>query len=66
MSISTTSTTIKPLRIGAAARLLDVSAPWLYKQVESGAVPHYRFGRSIRFDERELLDWAREQRRGQR
>jgi excisionase family DNA binding protein len=54
------------LSIVEAAEWLGLSQSFLYKLVESDAIPHIRFGRAIRFDIKQLEDWISEDADGQR
>jgi excisionase family DNA binding protein len=42
---------------GAVAKLLGISGPTLYRLVQSGSIPHFRVGCSIRFDPVSLCTW---------
>ncbi|MDI6711606.1 MAG: helix-turn-helix domain-containing protein [Anaerosomatales bacterium] len=46
-----------------AARILRVPKSWVYKMAREGRIPCRRLGKYVRFDLRELLEWARSQRR---
>ena len=48
------------LSIVETAEWLGISQSFLYKLVESEAIPHIRLGRAIRFDIKELEEWLRE------
>jgi excisionase family DNA binding protein len=48
------------LSIIEAAEWLGISQSFLYKLVESEAIPHIRLGRAIRFDINKLEEWLRE------
>ncbi len=48
------------LSIAEAAEWLGLSQSYLYRLVESDAIPNIRFGRAIRFDIKALEDWLRE------
>lgn len=39
---------------------------WVYKQVELGALPHVRKGRSVRFDPKVIREFFAEKRQGRR
>jgi excisionase family DNA binding protein len=41
-----------------AAELLNVPAKWPLEQARSGAIPHVKLGRYVRFDEGDLLAWV--------
>lgn len=41
------------------ARLLEVSAKFVYKQVKQGALPAYRVGSMIRLDPKAAASWLR-------
>lgn len=47
-----------------AAELLNVPKSWLYAQARENRVPHVRLRRYVRFEEDELREWWRTQRRG--
>jgi excisionase family DNA binding protein len=42
-----------------AGKLLNIPTRWLYRHGKS--LPHRRFGKYLRFPERELLKWAEKQ-----
>ena len=58
---------ISPRKVSAreAATMLGVSKSWLDKQrlLESGGPPHFRFGRRVVYDTRDLDEWAAKARR---
>lgn len=54
------------LEARAAAELLAVPPSWLRAEARAGRVPHRRFGKYVRFDRVELLEWADRQARGPR
>ena len=39
-----------------AAKLLNLPTRWVYRHLKK--IPHRRFGRYVRFNEKELLKWA--------
>ena len=45
----------------SAAQAIGMSPVKLYRAAERGEVPHYRLGRSVRFDISELKDWMKAQ-----
>ncbi|RKH09748.1 DNA-binding protein [Corallococcus sp. CA053C] len=45
-----------------AAKYLQVSKSWLYRQTEAGLVPVVRMGRSLRYRKADLDAWAAAQR----
>ena len=47
-----------------AAELLNVPASWVSTEARADRLPHVRLGRYVRFEEDELLDWCKAQRRG--
>jgi excisionase family DNA binding protein len=42
----------------AIAELLGVPVTWVRESARSGAIPHRRFGRYVRFDQDEVLAWT--------
>jgi excisionase family DNA binding protein len=50
----------------AIAELLGVPVTWVRESARSGAIPHRRFGRYVRFDEDEVLAWTEDCRKGGR
>ena len=48
------------ITIDALAEKLSVSRSWLYQQVERNRIPHYRLGRSIRFNLESVFEWLAE------
>lgn len=40
-------------------QLLAVSKRWLYDNTRSGAIPHVRVGRQLRFRRSDLEEWLR-------
>lgn len=40
-----------------AAKFLNVSESWLYKNLESAGVPHFKVGRVMRFEKDKLKAW---------
>jgi len=53
----------KLLKVAEAAAYLTLSQFYLYRLVETGAIPTIRLGRSIRFDPAELDEWINDRRR---
>jgi excisionase family DNA binding protein len=51
------------LTIEEAAALLKVPKSWLYERTRTGAIPHLKLGKYLRFPLAELLQWATAQRR---
>ena len=47
------------LTIKETAEKLRMSRSWLYLQVETGKIPHVRFGNAIRFDAEVLDRWIK-------
>jgi excisionase family DNA binding protein len=45
--------------IEEAARVLDVPRSWLYDRTRRNAVPCVWFGKYVRFDLEQLLEWAK-------
>jgi len=43
------------LTIDEAARLLGIRKSWLYERTRLNEVPHFKLGKYLRFDRRELL-----------
>ena len=50
------------LRVGTAAKLLDVSRSTLYSLIQQGLVPAIRINKSIRIPVDRLRQWIAEQR----
>jgi excisionase family DNA binding protein len=50
---------------GQTATFLGVSKRTLGEWVKSGAVPHYKVGRRVYFDEGQLFEWLESCRRGE-
>jgi hypothetical protein len=48
----------------AAGELLGVPATWLLAQARKDAVPHFRLGKYVRFDGRDLVRWLETVKRG--
>ena len=46
-----------------AARLLNVPGSWVLAEARAERIPHYRLGKSVRFDAAELETWWRTTRR---
>lgn len=42
------------------AKKLDVHPSWLYQRTRMGAVPHYRLGKYVKFNESEVMLWIKE------
>lgn len=51
---STESSPDEFVNVATAARILGVSKMFIYRMVDSGELPSYRFGRSIRIKRRTL------------
>ena len=51
------------LTVEEAAELLRVKVSWLYDRTRTNEVPHTKLGKYLRFDQDELLAWARQFRR---
>ncbi len=51
------------LTIAEAAACLRVKVSWLYDRTRTNEVPHIKLGKYLRFDQDELLAWARQFRR---
>lgn len=51
------------LTIKESAELLRVKVSWLYERTRTNEVPHLKLGKYLRFDQDELLEWARRFRR---
>ncbi len=51
------------LTIDEAAALISVPKSWLYERTRTNTVPHVKLGKYLRFDQQELLAWARQFRR---
>jgi excisionase family DNA binding protein len=57
----------KFLTVKQLEELTNVPASWWYVRVERNEVPHYRFGKHVRFDEAQIQEWRETQlRRGPR
>lgn len=55
-----------PMKLLAAedvAASWGVTAEWLYAQARSGAIPHVRLGRYVRFREESLVAWMEQRER---
>ena len=48
----------------AVADRLDVPVSWVREQTRSGAIPHLRLGRYVRFDLEDVDEWLETQRAG--
>ena len=55
--------TVQWLTIEEAMALLRVPKSWLYERTRTNTVPHIKLGKYLRFDQHELLTWARQFRR---
>lgn len=44
------------------AELLSISRQQVYRLVERNLIPHYRIGRSVRFDAAEIREWLHSKR----
>ncbi len=51
------------LTIEEAAEILRVRVSWLYERTRTNGIPHLKLGKYLRFDQEELLAWARQFRR---
>lgn len=40
------------------ARRLNVSEQWVYERVRRNQIPFYRFGKYLRFNWKEIWEWA--------
>ena len=49
----------------AVANRLGVPVSWVREQTRSGAIPHLRLGRYVRFDLEDVDEWLQTQRAGQ-
>ena len=49
------------VRVEAASQYLGVETSTVYVWAETGRLPHYRFGRSLRFSLRDLKKWREAQ-----
>lgn len=47
------------IAVARVAEMLTVSESLIYKMVNLGTIPHYRFGKTIRFDITELTEWLK-------
>jgi len=47
------------LTVTQIARILAISKSLIYKWVEEQVIPHYRFGKAIRFDLSEIKEWRK-------
>ena len=43
------------------AKKLDVPVSWLYARTRINAVPHYKVGKYVRFNESEVWEWLKKQ-----
>ncbi len=41
------------------AKILGVSKSWIYKNLDSDEIPHYRIGKNVRFAVREVLEFLK-------
>lgn len=51
------------LDVKGAAEFLGMSVSWVYKQVSSETLEHFKIGRSVRFDPVKLHAWREAQRK---
>lgn len=51
---------VRWLSVREMADRFGMSPTFVYRHVERGTIPHYRFGRSVRFKLAEIEDWARQ------
>jgi len=51
------------LSVTDASNYLNVKKSFLYSMVQSGQIPHYRFGRMIRFKHSDLDTWIEDHRK---
>jgi len=51
------SLTTKAMSVAELAERLGCSTSWIYKQVESGQIPHFRLGAAIRFNSVDIEAW---------
>jgi excisionase family DNA binding protein len=49
----------KALTVADVADLLQVSQRHVYKLVQTGEIPHFKIGASVRFDPCLLADWVK-------
>lgn len=42
------------------AEKLNISRPTLYKWVQKGKIPAYKYGRGLRFSEEEIEQWVKQ------
>ena len=47
----------KLLTVKELAELLNVAQSTIYAWTMRGEIPHYKFGKAIRFSEEEILEW---------
>lgn len=50
------------MTVSDLACYLTVSKSLVYKWVEEGRIPHYRFGKTVRFDPSQVKEWLELQR----
>lgn len=49
----------KALTVAEVAKLLSVSQRQVYKLVQGSEIPHFKVGKSVRFDPDLVADWLR-------
>ena len=47
--------------INKMAKKLDVPVSWLYSRTRTNEIPHYKIGKYVKFDEKEIWDWLKTQ-----
>jgi excisionase family DNA binding protein len=52
------------LAAGELAELLNVPESWIREHTRSGAIPHVRLGRYVRYDRDDVLAWVEETKAG--
>ncbi|MGC8580003.1 MAG: helix-turn-helix transcriptional regulator, partial [bacterium] len=50
-------TNMKLIKLRDAVELTGMSRSWFYGNIENGLIPCLRFGKSIRFDADQLIEW---------
>jgi len=49
------------VKVRPLAEMTGMSVFKIYQAVQEKTIPHYRFGRAVRFSAGEVLDWMKEQ-----
>lgn len=53
------------LTVSEAAKLLRITTRSIYQMVAESRIPYRRVGRSVRFEQSELMEWTKAQANGQ-